>query len=51
MFLELLHQQTEYRGIAQLGERFIQEVSSLIPLIYTNLKSLKTIGIQGLFHF
>ena len=29
----------------------IQEVGGSIPLISANLKSLKTIGIQGLFHF
>ena len=42
--------QTEYGGIAQLGERLngIQEVSGSIPLIST-IEALKTIGFQGFF--
>ena len=45
-------QQTEYGGIAQLGERLngIQEVSGSIPLISTKWKALKLNGF-GAFRF
>ena len=47
---KLLRQQTEYGGIAQLGERLngIQEVSGSIPLISTT-KSSENSGFQSFF--